>query len=163
MPPRPSREPADSRLTGHPGPPPGRVPGFLPTARGLRSRARLDTAYVGFDVFNDMAGRVLLFSQHSIPVLARERGNRLPTTSKKDAKKAGKKLAAKSSTKKQKSAAASDLAQAARPGGSTSKKDAKKAGKKLAVKSSTKKQKSAAASALAQAKRPTGRTTKKKK
>ena len=102
-------------------------------------------------------------SRHSIPVFGLERGKTVPTTTKKDAKKAGKKLAAKSSTKAQKSAAASDLAQAARPGGSTSKKDAKKAGKKLGAKSSTKAQKSAAASALAQAKGPTGRKTTKKK
>ena len=70
----------------------------------------------------------------------------MATTTKKDAKKAGKKLGAKSSTKTQKSAAASDLAKAARPGGDTSKKDAKKAARKLATKSSTKAQKSAAAS-----------------
>lgn len=44
------------------------------------------------------------------------------STSKKDARKAGKKLAAKSCTKAQKSAAASDLAQAKRPTGRTSKK-----------------------------------------
>jgi hypothetical protein len=38
----------------------GPGPWVLSTARSLRLRARLDTAYVGFDVFNDMTGRVLL-------------------------------------------------------------------------------------------------------
>jgi hypothetical protein len=38
----------------------GPGPWVLSAARSLRLRARLATAYVGFDVFNDMAGRVLL-------------------------------------------------------------------------------------------------------
>lgn len=41
----------------------------------------------------------------------------MPVTTKKDAAKAGKKLGAKSSTKAQKSAAASDLAKAKKPTG----------------------------------------------
>ena len=45
----------------------------------------------------------------------------MPVTTKKDASKAGKKLA-KSTSKAQKSIAASDLAQAKRPTGRTSKK-----------------------------------------
>ena len=84
----------------------------------------------------------------------------MPVTAKKDASKAGKKLA-KSTSNKQKSAAGSDLAQAARPGGKTSKKDASKTGKKLA-RSTSKAQKSATASDLAQATRPTGRTSKRR-
>ena len=97
----------------------------------LRLRAPSTRPYVRFDVFKDVAGRVISRTlehsntrtlEHSIPVLGHERGSKLPTTTKKDAKKTGKKLGAKSSTKAQKSAAASDLAQAKRPTGRTSKK-----------------------------------------